>query len=273
VKGWKQRWFVLHGSSLYYYTKSSSYAPKGVLELQTLELIETPDKIDKNFAFGLKDATTLHFLSASNEGEKQEWIESIKANKEKEALPPPENSSIKKKKGVKYAFETNLASSILGRRLIKDAVPGEAWQILDNVSSFIGKVKGEETGKAFKKDFLKIGSKLGLLHYNKIVGDEVVKRWRKVFLKLASVVVDFYQMPSIFDCQIILKILTDLKKDADEILVPKLSTRSIEKLNFVFNVITDEALIANFFQKKKWKELENIATIIRSTVSNLREPM
>jgi len=247
-------------------TKKTSFAPSGGLELQKLELLEGSIKTDKKFVFALKDAEKgkTFIFSCANEEERAEWLSHLRANKDKAALPPPTNACASNKKGLKYSFETNVAASMLGRKLIKDALPAETWQVVDALCSFIKQVKGEDTAQAFKKSLVKIGTKVALLHHNKLISDGEVFQWRKAVLKLGATVVDFYQMPSIFDCQVITGLLNDIKRDMEFKLTPKLMPSSIEKFNIVFGLLADEALVTNFFQKKKWKELDSIAVIIRA---------
>ena len=136
-------------------------------------------------------------------------MEHLRVNKDKEPQLPPAN---KEKKGIKYSFETNVASSMLGRKIIKEALPTEAWQVLEAVCSFLEQVKGAETALKFKKSFLKVGTKVGLLHYNKLLPDDIIFNYRQRFLKLGTIIVDFYQMPSIFDCHVIIKSLNELRR-------------------------------------------------------------
>jgi len=272
VKSWKQRWFVLRGGSLYYYNKKTSVAPAGVLELPSLEIIPDTEKTDRAFVLGLYDRKKerQYLLSASSGEERGEWVAVLKAGKSKAVLPPPVNPVATGKKGLKYSLESTMASSAIGLKITKEAIPETAWQVLNCACLFLGQVKGEDTARTFKKYFLKIGVKLAVLNYNKIVPDEAILRWKRFFMRLASITVDFYQMPSVFDSAIVLKIVTDFKKDIDENLAPKLSTRSVAKLDYLYSIGLDEALITEFFQKKKWKELETMATLIRSNVSILR---
>lgn len=272
VKSWKQRWFALCGSSLFYYNKKTSFAPVGVLELKSLDIITDPENIDRSFVLGLFDTKKekQYLLAGCSNEEKDEWLLALRTGKDKEALPPPCNPAAAGKKGIKYSLETSVASSIIGMKITKEAIPETAWQILNCAFCFLGKVKGEDTARTFKKYFLKIGVKLAVLNYNKIIPDDAILRWKKYFMRLAAITVDFYQMPSIFDSAIIIQIASEFKKDILENLVPKLSPRSVTKIDYLFSMCLDEALITEFFQKKKWKELETMATLIRSNVSILR---
>jgi hypothetical protein len=185
-----------------------NFAPIASVEYKKLQIVEEP-KTDKKFVFGIVDKGKTYLFSCNNEEERKEWLTHLKANKDKEPQLPPAN---KEKKGIKYSFETNVASTMLGRKIVKESLPTEAWQVLEAVCSFIGQAKGTETAQAFKKSFLKVGTKVGLLHFNKLLSDDVVFNYRQMFLKLGTIVVDFYQMPSIFDCQVIIKFLTDMRR-------------------------------------------------------------
>ncbi len=108
-----------------------------------------------------------------------------------------------------------MASSVVGRKIIKEAIPEDNWRILDALCSFLKQVKGEEAAKLFKKNCLKLGTKVALLHHHKLLVDEDLVRWRNLILKLGSVVVDFYQMPSILDPQVVTGVLNELHKYED----------------------------------------------------------
>jgi len=198
-------------------------------------------------------------------------LEQLRANKDKDPQLPPGN---KEKKSMKYSFETNVASTILGKKIIKESLPTEAWQVLEALCKFIEQVKGSDTAQKFKKCFLKVGTKVGILHHNKLLSDEVVFTHRQMILKLGTIVVDFYQMPSVFDCQVIVKHIEEIRRGMEEKLNPLLTSRNMEKFNFAVNLLKDEELITNFFQKKKWQELDTIAKIVRAngTAARVQTP-
>lgn len=110
-----------------------SFAPIGDLELQKLQVVEeVEDKVEREHVFALKDTHKgkLYFLSAESEEQRRAWINIILENKNKDPHPPPENANASAKKGVMYSLETNVASSVFGKKLIKDSVPQEAWQVI-----------------------------------------------------------------------------------------------------------------------------------------------
>lgn len=128
-----------------------------------MQIVEDP-KTDKKLVFGIADKGKTFVFSCSSEDERKEWLVQLKANKDKEPQLPP---ATKEKKGIKYSFETNVASSMLGRKIIKESLPTESWQVLEALCSFLREAKGEETAHAFKKSFLKVGTKVGL-HQQKL---------------------------------------------------------------------------------------------------------
>lgn len=265
VKLWKQRWFVLVGGSLYYYNKKTNFTPAGVLKLQEYVIEDTVESDKKVFVLKTKSTGKKVLLSAGTEEEKHEWIASFKHHQALPPSPPPDNPHAKGK-GTKYAIETSVASSVIGKKLIREVVDEDTWQLLDAFCGYLKAQKGEEEGNRFRKNMVKIGTKMVVLYNNKLLTKELLLDLRKVVVRLCILIVDYYQMPSIFDVKNVVNGILEVKGVVELPLAHKLSDKSMQQFQAIFKVLADEALISELFAKKKHEELQVIATIIKKSI-------
>lgn len=182
-----------------------------MLDLRLYQLDSADVKTEKKHVLVLKGKDKTILFAASTEQEKDEWATQIKAQLGREPSTPPENGHAKGK-GAKYAIQTNVASSVLGRKLIKEIVDADTWKILDAVCSYLTKTRGEETASKFKKDIVKIGTKIAILHNNKLLSKEALEKMNKTIRPIAQTVVDYYQMPSIFDAPTLATFINALRR-------------------------------------------------------------
>ncbi len=77
---WKNRWFVLEGRTLSYFTKQGAKAPQGVISLMRGTDLVVEERYSKPFCFTVVTRTKKFILQAANEEEMTEWIESIQNN-------------------------------------------------------------------------------------------------------------------------------------------------------------------------------------------------
>lgn len=96
-RSWRERWFVLTGSSLHYYTHADSPTPKGVIELRQGWFGEAKADIaagaaGNNEAFGivlrLADGREVH-LAAASLALRAEWLDKIMRGAQLPPSPPP----------------------------------------------------------------------------------------------------------------------------------------------------------------------------------------
>lgn len=268
-KSWNQKWIILTKGALFIYRKKTNFAPSGEVELRDFELEDNVDgKIDKKYVFALKrkDRTKRLLFSAATEQEKTEWIEQIKQQLDKAPSQPPENVHAKGK-GAKYTIQSNVASSIIGRKLLKEAVDADSWKALDAIYGFLKKSKGEDVANKFKKDLIRIGTKLAILYNNKLVTDDALEKMSLAVRHLAQTVVDYYQMPSIFDAPTLITYFAALRSATEPHFENKIKPKTMQKYKDLFEVACSEELLVNFFEKGKWPELEELSTIIRKHIT------
>lgn len=268
-KSWSQKWIILTKGSLYLYRKKTNFSPSGVVELRDFELEENADIKDKKNVFALrrKDRTKRLLFSASSEQDRSEWVGLIKQQLDKAPSNPPENVNAKGK-GAKYSIQANVASSILGRKLLKEVVDADSWKALDTIHSFLRKERGEETANKFKKDLIRIGTKLAVLYNNKLVTDDAIAKMTIAVRNLASTVVDYFQMPSIFDAPTLVTYFDALRAATEPQLENKIKPKTLQKYKDLFEVACSEELLISFFEKGKWAELEELTVLIRKHITN-----
>jgi len=271
-KTWNQKWVILTQGAIYYYRKKTNYEPAGVIELKEFELEDNPQvRTEKKNVIVLRskaDKTKRVLFSSGNEQDREEWHQYIKQQLEQEPSAPPENAHAKAKgKGTKYAIQANVASSIVGRKIIKEVVDADSWKALDSILSFLKKAKGEEVAAKFKKDLVRIGTKLAIFYNNKLINDADIDKMQHAMRILAQTVVDYYQMPSIFDAATLVNCLNNLRKTTEPHLEGKIKPNTLQKYKDLFELASNEELLTSLFEKGKWPELEELSTIIRKHIT------
>lgn len=270
---WNQRWIILTRGALYYYRKKTNLSYAGVLELSLYDIKEHPDVKtgDRQDVFLLqqrKGGSKQVLLSAQSPQEREEWIAIIKQHQQdKDPLLTFKNPHAAPNKSASYKMQANVASSALGRKLIKEIVDDDSWKALDALTRFIRAIKGEEVANKFKKDLLSIGSKLALLHKHNMLSENALPEMNKAVRVLAQAVVDYYQMPSIYDADTLITFFDGLRKATEPQFEGKVTPKSLQKLKDIFNLACDHTLLDDFFTQGKWGELSELVGIIRTHMS------
>jgi len=80
VKSWHVRWFVLEGTSLYYYQDKSTQEGKGVIDLRNCSVSVAPEQTKRPFGFAIIHllGRRSYFLSAETKEDMDEWISELK---------------------------------------------------------------------------------------------------------------------------------------------------------------------------------------------------
>jgi len=74
---WRQRWFVLKGSKLYF-CKTPTSPPHGVIDLKVCVSVKSAtEETKKSHSFEVKTNETTYFMFADKEKTKDEWIGAI----------------------------------------------------------------------------------------------------------------------------------------------------------------------------------------------------
>jgi len=79
-RNWKNRWFVLEGRRLLYFSKPTAKSPQGIIQLAKGSDVIVEERYTRPFCFTVVTLTKKFILQAANEEEMAEWIECIQNN-------------------------------------------------------------------------------------------------------------------------------------------------------------------------------------------------
>lgn len=82
IKNWKNRWFVLEGRYMTYFSSPQSGKPRGVIGMVEGSDVVVEERYVKPFCFTIVTPSKRFVLQAANESEMAEWIEAIQNNLE-----------------------------------------------------------------------------------------------------------------------------------------------------------------------------------------------
>jgi len=74
-KNWKNRWFLLEGRRLLYFSKPTARKPQGIIQLSKGSDVFVEERYSRPFCFTILTQTKKFILQAANEEEMAEWIE------------------------------------------------------------------------------------------------------------------------------------------------------------------------------------------------------
>lgn len=80
MKSWRKKWFILNGTSLYYFETDKDLRAKGFIEIGSDCLVQKADEYTngQEFSFGLfHPGGRIFFFSAESEGEREAWIATL----------------------------------------------------------------------------------------------------------------------------------------------------------------------------------------------------
>ena len=81
-RNWKNRWFVLDGRSILYYSKEGATKPRGVIQMVDGSDIIIEERYAKPFCFTIITPAKRFVLQAADEDEMAEWLMAIQNNLE-----------------------------------------------------------------------------------------------------------------------------------------------------------------------------------------------
>jgi len=159
--------------------------------------------------------------------------------------------------------------SVIGKGILKKVVDPQIWNLVDNFSSFLAVYKDEATAALFHEDVVKILGKAAVLYQQNQIGDDAIKEMSKLGLRASLVIIDYFQMSSLFDAMFIIKIIQDTQTALDQILQPKLTPKNYLRIPRTLSLFSDEKLLADLFTKNKWRELSEIVVVLRANLGHL----
>eukprot|EP01113_Clastostelium_recurvatum_P041411 TRINITY_DN6571_c0_g1_i3.p1 TRINITY_DN6571_c0_g1~~TRINITY_DN6571_c0_g1_i3.p1 ORF type:complete len:323 (+),score=79.27 TRINITY_DN6571_c0_g1_i3:109-969(+) len=264
-QSWKARWFELKDGTLLYYAKQGG-SLKGSINIAhtKIESLETSGK----FAFIVIPSSGGEgkMLAAPTMAEKQDWLRDLQGSTEKTPLP---GSPKPAKKGARYALESAAAGSLVGKALIKKAMSKDFKAAIDAFNSFMIKAKGEAIATKLHENMERALVKQMLLMHNHQLTVEQIDEIVRHNLILAQLIIDYSQMPSIFDVNEFLKALEVKRTFFTQYVAPLLTVKNAACATYAFSIIMDEALLTDLFTKNKHPELKVISGVMRELVGHL----
>eukprot|EP01112_Ceratiomyxa_fruticulosa_P004676 TRINITY_DN15220_c0_g1_i1.p1 TRINITY_DN15220_c0_g1~~TRINITY_DN15220_c0_g1_i1.p1 ORF type:complete len:279 (-),score=65.94 TRINITY_DN15220_c0_g1_i1:20-856(-) len=266
LQTWKSRWFTLKGGSIIYYKKQGGKV-QGTISVKGMTISEG-DKGDKKYIIRLTSDGKTRELAARTEKEQQNWLEAFRNASTQDPIAPEKK---KEKKGALYSIESAAVGSAIGKNVLKKVVDPSVWEMFDSLSSVIASTKDEATAATFHEDVLKIIGKTAILYQQKQLDDAEIEKLEKIAKKASTCVIDYYQMPSIFNAEYTIGILQDSQKSLEALLQPKLTPKNFERILRTITLFSDEKLVADLFNKKKRKELVEIDYILQKQVVQVHQ--
>ncbi len=120
-----------------------------MIQLHNMKLnTDTNDK--RKFVIGLQQNEKIVFLAAKNETEYDEWLKALQAGLLLPPTPPP-NRSVKPKKTKVTAQLVDTATSLPQvRKMIKDLVPDDTFNVMAALKRFISQADSQEQAEALE---------------------------------------------------------------------------------------------------------------------------
>jgi len=188
-RNWNNRYFILSGSSLYYYENQADPIAKGLIQLRECTLEEIPEKeIKKSFCFILKTETQHFCFQAESETEYQEWVQVFRENLHSEPAPPPDRP---KTKGFVFRAQQQMvekaAITKVGKNLLKEYLPDDTWFLLESLKRMVSNSVSVEKAREIEHRILQIAIKTTLLYHGNHLTEEnlltckipVLKMWEQ----------------------------------------------------------------------------------------------
>jgi len=263
LQTWKSRWFTLKGGSVIYYKKQGGKV-QGTITVKGMTIAEG-EKVDKKYIIRLTSEGKTRELAARTEKEQQTWLEAFRNASTQDPVEPEKK---REKKGALYSIESAAVGSAIGKNVLKKVVDPSVWEIVDSLSSFIAATKDEATAAIFHEDVLKIIGKTAILYQQKQLDDTEIEKLEKIAKKTSTCVIDYYQIPSIFNAEFTISILQESQRSFEALLQPKLTPKNFDRILRTITLFSDEKLLADLFTKNKWKELADIVAILRRHVGH-----
>jgi len=266
---WKQKRFILSKGSLYCYSrKQNRNIPKGVFHLNGCIILEdfSEKKIKRKFVFALQSQDKAEwFLAAESDAERGDWVRAIRSNLNLPASPPPE-IAFRRKNGtsVKDVLVDSVTSFAPSRRVIKEFVTDDTFRILEAIKSFVTKYDSLKQAEWVEKSILSIGMKVGILYRDKKITRSTISMIHNPIHRLCDRLIDAYEIPFTFSH----RELMDLAFEVQEAILIGLKTylddKTMATLSEVLRYFISDAIVLDFFAKKKWNECQVVGSTLRS---------
>jgi len=273
---WKERFVILFEGSLFYYQANTDLTPRGVVHLMNCKIEEAQEKKTKRkFCMQLQNGKEELIFACSDELDLKNWLISITDNLNRPPSPPPSKEfKITKGKSSSVYVTAKIAETItsmgVGGKIIREILSDDAVVIIDSLKNFLAQKLGAEKASALEKQAIGIAVKIALLHKDKRINTADLLAVTVPIRLLVSKVIDGYEIPFTFSAAEAAADMRQVQAAFEKIMKPVLTDKTIQKFRGMFDVFADEELIEDFFEKKKWRECEIIATRLRDLWDNGR---
>jgi len=262
--GWREKHFVLSGSSLYYYEKSTTEASQGVIQLSKTKILGDINNEKRKYVFGLQTGEKIVLLAAKNETEFEDWTKTIQSSFNLPATPPPDRGNKHKKAKVTSQLieaATNLSAV---RKMIKEFVPSNTFVIMAAVKRFISHADSPNQAEALEIMVLQLAAKVALLYKDKKITREYLVPIIQPLHNVCDKLIDGYEIPFAFSVSDVIIAIKELQIVMDQLLKPLLPEKAMKDLSALLEYLANEELLNDFFTKKKWKETKEVCVTLRN---------
>jgi len=265
---WKERFVILFEGSLFYYMKQTDLTPIGVIPLMQCRIEELSEKkIKRKFAFTVYGREELTF-SASTDEDMKSWISAIMENLNKTPSPLPTKEFTKPKgKSASVYVTGKIAETITnmgaGGKLVRGFVTDDTIIIIDSLKNFLVARMGAEKAQKLEKQIISLSIKVALLYKDKKIRSEDMKAAMVPIRLVVSKAIDGFEIPFAFSAFEAIEAVRGVQKALEKMLKPVMTEKSIHKMGVIFDLVCDEELMEDFYEKKKWRECEIVATTLR----------
>jgi len=260
--GWKEKQFILNGSSLYYYEKAKKEAAQGVIQLQNIKLVtETTEK--RKFVMCLVQGNNKSVLiAAKNDIEYGEWLKAIQDSVNLPPTPPPERGHKARRSKVTAQLVESATNFGMVRKMIKEFVPADTFQIVSAIKKFVTQVDSAEQAEQLEIIVMQLAAKIGLLYKDKKITRDYLIPAIEPLHNVCDKLIDGYEIPFAFEPSEIVTAMNELLLVLDQMFKPLLPEKSMKDLANLIGYMANEDLLNEFFTKK-WKETAYVCETLR----------
>jgi len=266
---WRERFIIVFEGSIVVYGAATDLTPRRVILVQNAKIEEVPERrFKKKHAFAVKlDRGEEIVFVASDETDLKTWMDCITENFAKTPSPlPTKEFKLMRKSAAVYLtgkFAEKLTNMGVGGKIMRGFMSDETVIILDSFKNFLTQRLGADKANDIEKQGISIGIKIALLYRDKKIKPQALKPTRASIEFLSSKIIDGFEVPFTFSSVELIEAIKDVEKCLKDLMKPVLSENSINKMSALLTILSDEELLEDLFEKKKWKELELIATQLR----------
>jgi len=270
---WKDRFVILFEGSLFWYQAASDLTPRGVVHLTNGKVEEVPEKkFKRKFCLSIQSGKEELVFSTTDDAEMKIWIAAIMESLSKPPSAPP-SKEFKTKGRTNAVFLTGkiadmIVSMGVGGKVAREFLSDEAVVIIDSLKNFLTLKFGAEKANKMEKQAVSLSIKMALLYKDKKLNQQDIAAATAAIRLLVSKTIDGYEIAFTFSATEISDAIRDVQRALETIMRPVLAEKSMGKLSQLFDSFASEDLIEDFFEKKKWRECEIVATTLRELWDN-----